>query len=217
MDTHTLPPDCNSLPIDCNSPPAWDWTSSPNSDQTDDATPAIDARLCEDCLEIKPLDQFRLRKHAGQARVHQCRACHNAYERYRRAVRATKRRRGAVGKYDRQLTRADTPQQVVAICGLMLNYFGGVQNLAVAIAETGSAIQRSRDLRAGVPYVFALWKMMKVAAAINDQQEDERLAGLDEEDIRRELVQGMREALAEDPLCAVTPLREAGWTVIAPA
>ena len=89
-------------------------------------------RLCEHCLEPKPLEEFRLRHRAGKARMRQCRDCHNTAERMRRAARRDRLNRRQMAKMLTAVKNQRSDLQVKALCREMAGRFGGVAGIVEA-------------------------------------------------------------------------------------
>lgn len=89
---------------------------------------ALESRLCETCLTRKAIGEFRLRSRGGAERVKQCRACHNAAERERRAA---KRELLLVQSFKR-LQGERRRGRIEALCNAMLDELGGVAGFVEA-------------------------------------------------------------------------------------
>lgn len=88
---------------------------------------AHNTRICEGCLEPKPVTDFRLRYRGGATRMARCRDCHNRAERERRQRnnRLDNDRRMSRGLAQIQGERSN--KRVVVLYNTLLNEFGGVQ------------------------------------------------------------------------------------------
>ena len=86
-------------------------------------TPPV--RRCESCLSQHPLEQFRRRRQGGEARMRQCRQCHNLRERVRRAGIRYGASRRDMAKAMTQLKNNTAAARVPAFCAEMVQHFGG--------------------------------------------------------------------------------------------
>lgn len=92
-------------------------------------------RLCEYCLQRKPLTEFRRRTRDGSARLKQCRECHNKAERERHSAAREKQDRRQMAKYLTRLSNAGNDQVVAAICREMLACYGGFDAFLAAFTD----------------------------------------------------------------------------------
>jgi hypothetical protein len=83
-------------------------------------------RRCEECLALRPIDDFRRRHKAGERRFYQCRGCHNLAERTRRAIAKGRASRGKLSAMLARLRPEDPDRKAVAICEDMIRHYGGV-------------------------------------------------------------------------------------------
>jgi hypothetical protein len=86
---------------------------------------ALPVRRCESCLLQQPLEQFRRRRQCGEARMRQCRQCHNLRERVRRAGIRYGASRRDMAKAMTQLKNNTAAARVPAFCAEMVQHFGG--------------------------------------------------------------------------------------------
>lgn len=89
---------------------------------------AAERRLCPSCLVPREIDQFRVRSRSGGRRMRQCRECHNAAERRRRAGSRDARLAGALTRLQGERSH----KRVAAICDAMLAEFGGIAGFVEA-------------------------------------------------------------------------------------
>lgn len=82
-------------------------------------------RRCESCLSQHPLEQFRHRRQGGEARMRQCRQCHNLRERVRRAGIRYGASRRDMAEAMTQLKNNTAAARVPAFCAAMVQCFGG--------------------------------------------------------------------------------------------
>lgn len=95
----------------------------------------IQTRLCNTCLEEKPITEFRLRSRNGSDRQKQCRECHNQSERLRLNAKRNRHNQREIGKNLTRLSRAYTEAQVLQTCSQMLKQFGGLEGFLQEMIE----------------------------------------------------------------------------------
>lgn len=101
-------------------------------------------RICNHCLDRKPIEDFRLRYRNQPLRLSQCRDCHNRVERERRAAQRQKLNRKELGKALTRVKNQRSDLQVKAVCREMAGRFGGVQGIVDAWGRS-----LGHDLKAG--------------------------------------------------------------------
>lgn len=106
-------------------------------------SPLVGERLCEHCLLPKPVEEFRRRSRNTNSRMSQCRACHNASERLRRAAQRERLGRREMRKMLTALKNQQTDRQVKAICREMVERFGGVNGI---VEVWGRCFERDRHV-----------------------------------------------------------------------
>lgn len=112
---------------------------------TSQSPPAPDAtRLCNHCLDRKPLEEFRLRYRNQPLRLSQCRECHNRAERERRCAHRQKMTRRELAKALTKVKNQRSDLQVKALCREMVERFGGLKGIVEAWGRS-----LDRDLKAG--------------------------------------------------------------------
>jgi len=89
-------------------------------------------RVCQGCLQPRPLSEFRLETRQPAKRSARCRICHNQAERIRRArLRGRLTRKDMAGLLSK--LRAESGNaRVVALCDQMTRRFGGVNGFVRA-------------------------------------------------------------------------------------
>ena len=90
------------------------------------------ARLCESCLLTRPIADFRRRRATAGQRMRQCRQCHNAAERCRRAALRSKSSKRQMALHLGRLRDAASANRVRALCGEMVLGYGGAEGFANA-------------------------------------------------------------------------------------
>lgn len=84
-------------------------------------------RLCESCLRVRSLTEFRRRKRGLEHRMRQCRRCHNELERYRRAAIRARLGRRRIARDLAKVRNASSASRVKAICGAVVRGYGGTE------------------------------------------------------------------------------------------
>jgi len=100
---------------------------------TSQSAPSPDTtRICNHCLDRKPVEDFRLRYRNQPLRLSQCRDCHNRVERERRAAHRQKMTRKELAKALTKVKNQRSDLQVKALCREMVERFGGLKGIADA-------------------------------------------------------------------------------------
>jgi hypothetical protein len=89
-------------------------------------------KRCEYCLVEYPLEQFRRRQKGQEARVNQCRSCHNLRERLRRAGIRHRLSRREMAKAMTQLKNCTAATRVPVFCAEMVQHLGGADGFLAA-------------------------------------------------------------------------------------
>jgi hypothetical protein len=84
-------------------------------------------RRCEACLSEYPLQQFRRRHRGKDARMRQCRSCHNLRERVRRAGVRHRLTRRQMARAMTRLKNSATAARVPVFCAEMVEQLGGAE------------------------------------------------------------------------------------------
>ena len=90
------------------------------------------ARLCESCLEVRPLGEFRRRKRGDECRVRECRRCHNERERRRRAAARAGQNRRRMASDLARVRDAASNERVRLVCAAMIRAYGGTEGFVGA-------------------------------------------------------------------------------------
>jgi hypothetical protein len=174
--------------------------------------PPAETRLCCDCLEVKPSTEFRRRLRTGQARLGQCRACHNLAERLRRAQRRRAWRDQRVAAFVTQLKNARSDNHVRLLCNLMLYRFGGLQGFVNAWLQQLGRVQRDQPgSKKSLDFFQAVVRMIEFSDSTRPN-----VTGLTDEDLQRELEAETRRLIDAHPELAVQAAGQIGWTIIPP-
>lgn len=89
-------------------------------------------KRCEYCLVEYPLEQFRRRLKGQDARVNQCRSCHNLRERLRRAAIRHRLSRREMAKAMTHLKNCTAATRVPVFCAEMVQHLGGADGFLAA-------------------------------------------------------------------------------------
>jgi hypothetical protein len=89
-------------------------------------------RLCESCFLSRPLTDFRRRSRDSEARVRQCRRCHNEFERYRRAATRARLSKRRIAQNLAKVRDAVSARRVQALCAAMVAGYGGTEGFVNA-------------------------------------------------------------------------------------
>ena len=169
-------------------------------------------KVCSDCLEVRPSSEFRRRFRTGQARLGQCRACHNVAERLRRAQRRRAWRDQRVAAFVTQLKNARSDNHVRLLCNLMVYRCGGLQGFTRAWQEQVAQVHRDQPgSKKSLDFFQAVARMI----AFSDSMRP-KVTELPDEDLRRELEAETLRLIEAHPELVVQAAAEIGWTVIPP-
>lgn len=89
-------------------------------------------RLCETCLHVFALAEFRRRKRGSEHRMRQCRRCHNEFERYRRAAIRAKLGKRRMARDLASVRDASSANRVKAVCAAMVGGYGGTEGFVAS-------------------------------------------------------------------------------------
>ena len=194
------------------------------------ATSPVGTKLCTDCLQEKPLTDFRRRYHDSDKRHNQCRDCFARYMRYRRAVKRGKQIRSFVAEVKTMCNR----DAVTALCAHMAQRMGGVRALGAALWAHLNAAAKARPVRKMVLDThLAIANLMLVAEQQKPDQIDVREYTDDELDfahreadrrhkeiceLEKSLLQleAVEQLIQSEPEYAIAAAARLGWTVIPP-
>jgi hypothetical protein len=174
----------------------------------------IDRGFCEHCFAVKPIVEFRRRSANGSARLSQCRACHNAAERQRRAMSRDKSDRRKMRMRLVELKNAKSKRHVEIVAATMIQQFGGLPGFAGQFASFFERAKHERGLGA-LRCFEALFRLMEHADAVRAAERVD-LGLLSDEDLQREAIELTRQSLREDPQLVITAAQQLGCTVIPP-
>jgi len=117
-------------------------------------------RRCEYCLLQHPLEQFRRRYRGEEARMWQCRQCHNLRERLRRVGHHRRVSRREIAKTMTHLKNCTAASRIPALCAEMVGHMGGAEGF---LATWKDCINRDLE-RGGLPafrHIAMLLKFMQ--------------------------------------------------------
>jgi hypothetical protein len=175
-------------------------------------TPTVELRRCIICGVEKRLSEFRLQRRGRPERRSQCRRCHNAEIRDRRA-RCNARKFANAASRIAQATQEDAAR-VVLLVSRLIQSFGGIQRLAAAYCKTVKcAINTKPGSLATANLLLAPLKLQLLSDSL---AANEPLP---------ETLEGTREALAREFANYITNnvheiadlLTELGWDVQRPS
>ncbi len=165
-------------------------------------------RLCEQCLTAKPISQFRRRTQSGSARLHQCRDCHNAYERARLARKRQQRDDRRVSKALTQIKNESNSKRLELLCAMLVQQFGGTEGFAAAWFNFHCRAA-NRGQAAALRSFKAISRLLKYSEENRDDPGD-----LSDEDLERAVLDETKELILREPELAVAAAEQIGWTVI---
>jgi len=107
-------------------------TTPTGSGQRAGHCPPDPSRLCESCLHVHPLAEFRRRKRGSEHRTRQCRRCHNEFERYRRAAIRARLSKRHIATDLACVRDAVSDQRLKMLCAAMVAGYGGTEGFVKA-------------------------------------------------------------------------------------
>lgn len=170
-----------------------------------------DARFCEQCLSVKPINEFRRRSRNGLTRLNQCRACHAARERERRAKRNKLADRRRVAKCLTHLKNETSNKRLRLLADVMLNRFGGLQGFVLAWTEYVHHAQK----QGGFASFRCLQSFLRLAQYCEENAPD--LSQLSDDELQAQTDEHLRRLIAAEPALALAAAESLGWTIVQPA
>ena len=172
--------------------------------------PPTSTRVCQHCLKAKPLTDFRRRSRDSSVRLNQCQSCHNEAERLRSAQKRTKGNRRHLARRLTELKNAQSKQRVEFLCGLMLQEFGGLEGFVRTWADYSQRAMR----QGGFAAYRCLASITQLVQHVEASKPD--LSDLTNEDLERELMEGTKRLIRQQPELAVSAAEGLGWNVTPP-
>ena len=174
-------------------------------------TLAIELRRCITCGVEKRLTEFRLRQRGQPERRSQCRRCHNAEIRERRA-RLTARKFSNAANRIAQATQDDAAR-VVTLVSRLIRSFGGIQRLTVLYHQAvQSALAANPASTATAMLLLAVLKLQLLSDSLaSDEPLPETL-----ERQRKELGREISKLILANPHEIAELLVELGWRIESP-
>ena len=118
--------------------------------------PVESCKLCTGCGQLRPIDEFRLRRKGGTARECRCRCCHAADQRaYRR-----RRRDKALANFSQQAKWRSDAAFLAALSRGMVSRFGGMEKF---VDEFVTFVHRTSHTKVAANCYLAILRLMQVA------------------------------------------------------
>ena len=190
----------------------------------------VGTKVCTDCLQERPLTEFRRRYRDSDKRHNQCRGCFAKYMRYLRAVKRGK----LIRKFVAEVKTASNRDVLTAMCVRMAQRLGGVDALCAGwVAHLHAAAEARPGSKMVLDTFRAIVNLMAVAEQQKPEQIDVRELTDDElhfrirEEERRykdicELeklnmqLEAVEQLIQSEPEFAIAAAARLGWTVIPP-
>ena len=169
-------------------------------------------KLCEQCLHVKPIDQFRRRHRDRDDRQGQCRECHNQSEKLRLAKKRSKKNHALISKFVTDLKNETDDRRVAMLCQTMVSSFGDTVEFVQAWCEQ---VEEAKSKNPGSKKVLDFfWGIMRMAQFCENQGPKVEL--LDDEQLQRAALEEVKDLIRQNPELAVECAQRIGWTVIPP-
>jgi hypothetical protein len=130
------------------------------------------SKRCSQCLERRPLDEFRRLRSGSKDRVTQCRACHNLAERARVAAKRSDARTQRLLIELQKIEETKSQRCLLALVADLTTRFGGTEGLAEAIHATFKAAEQSGNLRTAVKMLLAIGRLCQRSASLRELNPD---------------------------------------------
>lgn len=179
-------------------------------------------KLCERCLQRKPVSEFRRRRRGGVARMGDCNWCHNRRERQRLAAARAAEEQTALDRFARALK--NTPdsgpghERVLWLCDTIFRYFGGVAGFASAwVAYFEAAKAANPENKRCADFFSACIRLAGCADAARRAERaecDHFLEAMSDEDLEAALMAVARKLIRSQPELAVVAAQQLGWHIV---
>ena len=174
-------------------------------------TLTAELRRCITCGVEKRLTEFRLRRRGKPERRSQCRRCHNAEIRERRARLTARKFSNAAAKIA-QATQDDAAR-VVTLVSRLIRAFGGIQRLTVLYHQTvQSALAANPTSPATATLLLAVLKLQ----LLSDSLASDAPLPATLEERRKTLAREFANYITSNPREIAELLNEIGWLVVPP-
>ena len=164
-----------------------------------------ETKTCRQCLQCRPLTQFRRVRKGKDARRTDCNQCHRDNEEARKLRHRRKQQGMQIQKASAAICQANDPRRIGRIAEGLLTEFGGWDRFVKTWRETLELARKQKRHRRVAHMLESIWKL---------QQAEEELAV---ESRRVEVDRASLEvSVARSPHVAASVLRELGWSVALP-
>ncbi len=169
-------------------------------------------KLCEQCLRVKPIDQFRRRYRDREDRQSQCRVCHNRTETLRRCKKRFGKNNSLISKFVLGLKNEADDRRVALLCQTMVSAFGSTEEFVQAWREQ---VEEARSKKPGSKKVLDFFlAVMRMAEYCENQRP--KVEYLDDDQLDLAVMRETEDLIRQNPQLAVQCARQIGWTVIPP-
>jgi hypothetical protein len=166
----------------------------------------FESKTCCQCLQCRPLTQFRRVRKGQDARRTDCNQCHRENEEARKLRHRGKQQGMMIQKSSAAICQSNDPQRIGRIAEGLLDEFGGWDRFARVWREIFEDAQKNKRHRRVFHMLQSIWKL---------QQAAEELAV---ESRRVEINRASFElSVAKSPTVAAGVLTQLGWDVTPPA
>ena len=166
-------------------------------------------KFCNGCLQARPITGFGRHRRGEDRRRARSNPCKNREEQQRSARRRAKANGLKITAATVRLKNAASLEEYQFVVGVMIENFGGCENLLLewSKALSASAIGSKRHL----DFYAAIFRATELA------QPEPLPDDMTEEDLRRAMLENLEPAIQENPQLAAGILERAGWSVSPPA
>ena len=166
-------------------------------------------KACHQCLQNRPLGEFR-RQHRNESRLmNDYNFFHNRYERVQRRNTRLKGRDEAIAHFAMQLRYATDANRMLLLCRDMFARYGGVQGFAESWAILA---KRARPgSKRALNFVVAVANLLKFAKDARPPVKE-----LDDKDLEDELTVTVMRLIEDRPELVIEAAQRLGWQVSPP-
>ena len=164
-----------------------------------------ETKICSECLQCRPLTQFRRVRKGQDTRRTDCNQCHRKNEETRKLRHRRKHQGMQIQKASAAICQTRDPRRVARIAEGLMHEFGGWKRFVHIWHETFEAAQRAKRHRRVLHMVVSLWKL---------QQAGEELA-VESRRVEFDRV-SFELSVVKSPAVAAGVLSKLGWTTSRP-
>jgi len=182
-----------------------------NAPQPARDTPTI-SRLCRECLEERPIGEFRRRGRNSDRRHSVCRPCRNRLDRERRFLAKANRERRRLGAWLTAIRAARSERELAYFVGVALRQFGGISGFARVFGAYHRHALEEFGRGHDAPLFRSVGALLECMRFVDDVSR-KALPGLSDDEIREQRDRALLELVRANPESVADLLRSRGYTV----